>query len=244
LTGCVADADDMRDFLVATMGTSPLDMINLRDGQATRETIISSLRSLKIDERIQHGDPIVIYFAGHGSTCQAPSGWSVSGRDIEMLLPHDFDCTDQRDGAQGIFDQTFSSLIAEIARVKGDNITVILDSCHSGSSTRSNAFGVQVRGFDLPADYRARLCVDENIYGTYRGILNASSYEKSGLASHVLLAASSANGPARETGGRGVFTVAFLSLLRNPDTDLQTLTYLDIIDRIPDLPEYVTFNIF
>jgi hypothetical protein len=240
LTGCVADADDIYDFLVKTMGVSPSDIINLRNEQATRAKIKSSLQALAKNERIRNGDSIVIYFAGHGSTAKAPSGWSTDESSIQMFLPHDFDYTSTENDAQGFFDLTFAALLSEIAKAKGDNITVIMDSCHSGSSTRSDDSDVRVRGFDLPSGYIPQPLVDEDILVEgHRGMVTAPGSEKTGLASHVLLAACSANGTARETGDRGIFTQALMSLLRDPATHVHNVTYLDIVDRLPDLPGYV-----
>jgi hypothetical protein len=231
----------MYDFLVKTMGVSPSDIINLRNEQATRANIKSSLQALAKNERIRNGDSIVIYFAGHGSTAKAPSGWSTNGTSIQMLLPYDFDYTSTENNAQGFFDLTFAALLSEIAKAKGDDITVIMDSCHSGSSTRSDDSDVRVRGFDLPSGYIPQLSVDKDVLVEgHRGMVTTPGSEKTGLASHVLLAACSADGPARETGGRGVFTQALLSLLRDPDTRLHNVTYLDIMDRLPDLPGYVS----
>jgi hypothetical protein len=240
LTGCAADADDVYNFLVTTVGASPSNIISLRNEQATRAKIKSSLRAIATNENIRYGDPIVIFFAGHGSTAHPPPNWSTGGSLIQMLIPHDFDCTSTDDDAQGFFDLTSAALLSEIAKAKGNNITVILDSCHSGSSTRSDDSDVQVRGFDLPSGYIPKPSVDDDILDeSNRAMVAAPGSEKTALSSHVLLAASSADGSARETGGRGAFTQALLTLLRDPDIPLHTLTYLDIIDKLPDLPEYV-----
>jgi hypothetical protein len=240
LTGCVADADDMYEFLVTTIGVSPSNIVNLRNEQATRANIKSSFRALATNEKIQYGDPIVVFFAGHGSTVHAPPHWSTGGSLIQMLIPYDFDSTSAENDAQGFFDLTSAALLSEIARAKGDNITVILDSCYSGSSTRSSDSHVRVRGFELPSEYIPRITVDEDVLDdNQRAMIVAPGSENTALSSHVLLAASSASSCARETGGRGAFTQALLSLLRNPGKPLYTLTYLDIIDQLPDLPEYV-----
>lgn len=56
-----------------------------------------------------------------------------------------------------------------------------------------------------------------------------------GLRSHVLLAACGAKEKAKEEDGRGVFTKAFLEVLRTVAAD--TVTYADLIRRIHALPQ-------
>jgi hypothetical protein len=116
---------------------------------------------------------------------------------------------------------------------------VILDSCYSGSSTRD--FQPQTpedegdaRCLSLSDGYQ--LPLDEDLISDGgRMIGDADGCENSGLASHILLAAASCYEQAREKQGRGVFTQALLTLLRN--TPLATLTYKDIIQRLADLPQ-------
>jgi hypothetical protein len=114
--------------------------------------------------------------------------------------------------------------------------TVILDSCHSVSATRGDWDGVsegegQIRGLDLPSDYLLEedLCTDGD-----RDIVDAMGRENSGLSSHVLFAAASSGEKAREMDERGVFTKALLTLLRTES--LAKLTYLDVVQRLVDLP--------
>lgn len=53
---------------------------------------------------------------------------------------------------------------------------------------------------------------------------------------HVLLAATSANGYAREPAARGAFTRALLELLRRHCPS--ELSYKEVVRRLPELPEY------
>jgi hypothetical protein len=57
---------------------------------------------------------------------------------------------------------------------------------------------------------------------------------KSGLSSHMLLAACSAREVAVEENGRGRFTTALLATLSNVGAD--NVTYTDLIQRLPILP--------
>jgi hypothetical protein len=68
-----------------------------------------------------------------------------------------------------------------------------------------------------------------------RGTDIAPGFIHSGLRSHVLLAACGAKEKAKEEQGRGVFTKAFLEILRTVSAD--TVTYTDVLRRIHALPE-------
>ncbi|KAI0315079.1 caspase domain-containing protein [Amylostereum chailletii] len=242
LGGCVADADDMVKFLIETMQVPPTRIQNLRDEQATRGEIKAHIRGLAENSLIQHGDPILIFYAGHGGEAKCPARWEA-GDKIQMLLPHDFvPDTSEEEDSQGILDISLSVLLSKLAGAKGDNITVILDCCHSGSATRDHEKDhitgpvPLVRGVCLPADYAILPTVDEDIFSetTPRAWAIAKGYRYAGMASHVLLAACKANQKAHETGKRGQFTLALMDLLRK--NRVEELTYEDAIKRLPDLP--------
>jgi len=94
-----------------------------------------------------------------------------------------------------------------------------------------------VRSAELPKDYQILSSVDDELRERLRGnrgIAPVDSGSTIGLHSHILLAATSSTGVAREQNGRGAFTHALLNLLNEVSPD--TLTYEDIIHRLPDLP--------
>jgi hypothetical protein len=66
-------------------------------------------------------------------------------------------------------------------------------------------------------------------------------FQYTGLASHVLLAACDAKEKALEEGGRGVFTVALLEVIKQ--IGFQNLTYAESIRRLPRLRKYIYFTI-
>ncbi|KZV91913.1 hypothetical protein EXIGLDRAFT_718838 [Exidia glandulosa HHB12029] len=235
LKGAVADADDMCDFLTSTLAVDPSHIRNLRDHQATRDGIIDAFAALTSDDRIHRDDAIVIFYAGHGSQAAAPSDWETGGRDarIEMIIPHNFfPATTSNRKQQGILDITLSALLTKLAEQKGDNITVILDSCHSGSSTRDPLeIGVLSRGITLPDNYTILPSLEDD--GSRHATV-AFGHESSGLSSHVLLAACSRMESAQECNGRGFFTQALLTLLR--DANVRNMTYRAVIEELPELP--------
>ncbi|KAJ2925983.1 hypothetical protein H1R20_g11114, partial [Candolleomyces eurysporus] len=234
LNGAVHDADSIRNWLIKDFNVPSSQIRDLRDKAATRKAIIEALEGLSTDSRIQRDDPILIYYAGHGTEAPAPKRWRWDSLQIQMIVPWDFK---HRDGPnriiQGIPDRTLGALLTKIAESKGDNITVIFDSCHSGSGTRSES-GTRVRGGphegDVPAD------LDDDIVlstGSTRGTRVPDKFRHHGLRSHVLLAACAPHEQAHESGSSGAFTKTLLGALNGANTT--ELTYEGLIERMESL---------
>lgn len=231
LEGAVADAEDMRSFLTQSLGVPELQITVLHDERATKQAIEDAIADLESDPRIHKGDPILIYYAGHGAQTIAPPDWPTDGPLIQMIIPHDFD-PDSTDSSKGqpILDLDLARLLDNLAEKKGDNITVILDCCHSVSGTRGhqNDASFKVRGLRLPQGYK----LDASLFS--RGNAVPKNLEHKGLYSHTLFAACMQGQAAREWKGRGAFTQALLKLWRELGVD--RLTHKDTIERLPDLP--------
>ncbi|KAK7460550.1 hypothetical protein VKT23_009270 [Stygiomarasmius scandens] len=247
LAGCVADANDISMFLTRDLGVQADQIINLRNEQATRTAIINNIETLGLDSRISRDDPILVYYAGHGSNIAAPREWipgvSEENAKIQMLLPHDFVPTSKNGEGQGILDVQLSTLLTRLADIKGNNITVIFDSCCSGSGTRTNEL-ISVRSIELPKDYQVPsfdkvLHSLDNVLSSSthsRAPIVAKGHENDGLASHVLLAACSRDEVAYEEDGRGRFTRELTKFLRDRQNPTHAITYEDVVKRLPDLP--------
>ena len=95
---------------------------------------------------IERGDPIVIFYAGHGSQGEAPASWAAENNQFETICPYDVDVSTlssleppHEDTAPrgrlaalsgtgviyGIPDRTFNGLMRRLAFVKGDNLVSI-----------------------------------------------------------------------------------------------------------------------
>ncbi|KAJ2921615.1 hypothetical protein H1R20_g15478, partial [Candolleomyces eurysporus] len=234
LNGAVHDADSIRNWLIKDFNVPSSQIRDLRDKAATRKAIIEALEGLSADSRIQPDDPILIYYAGHGTEAPAPRRWRWDSLQIQMIVPWDFK---HRDGpnrtVQGIPDRTLGALLTKIAESKGDNITVIFDSCHSGSGTRSES-GTRVRGGphegDVPADLDDEIVLSTD---STRGTRVPDKFRHHGLRSHVLLAACAPHEQAHESGSSGAFTKTLLGALRGANTT--ELTYEGLIERMESL---------
>jgi hypothetical protein len=119
----VHDATSFRTYLVDHLSVPEDQITTLLDGEATRIKIIGAFLTLCADKRIQNQDPIVIFYAGHGSKIAKPEGWEVNGPHIQALVPQDVKVND----ASGqpicpIPDRTIATLLNDLSRAKGDNI--------------------------------------------------------------------------------------------------------------------------
>lgn len=158
------DADAFQEYLMNDLAVPDINMINLRDEEASREAIIQAFRTLRDDVRIVPNEAaIVIYFAGHGGRVRKPAGeewaeWESKDDHIEILCPSDLGMMiPSKDGTPkkvaGIPDRTVSVLLNELSASKGNNIvsrtcppprhllslvqTLILDCCSSAGINRS-----------------------------------------------------------------------------------------------------------
>jgi len=126
LHGAVPDGKEFKSYLMKRLCVPERNIISLFDHEATRTKIIEGFRKLRDNEDIDEGDPIFIFYAGHGSQKRAHADWVLEGRNLQMevILPHDCGAVDEEypDGVEPIPDRTIGILIDEIAAKKGDNI--------------------------------------------------------------------------------------------------------------------------
>jgi hypothetical protein len=116
----------MDTFLRESLGVPANQIRNLRDQDATRAAIIGGFKDLINDTRIKEGDPIVIFYAGHGGKTKAPPGWESEDGETQYILPVDIYLKDASGvTTKGIPDRTIATLLNDLARAKGDNIV-----CH------------------------------------------------------------------------------------------------------------------
>lgn len=151
LNGCVNDVEAMRVFLMNQLGV-PENHIRIHaNQQATRAAILHSFEEFLIDNPgIAFKDQILFHYSGHGSQMKDTTSVEPDGYN-ETIVPHDSRTFDIYD----IPDKTLAALLTRLAQRKGDNITVILDSCHSGSGTRR---------IELPGTARVRLApIDDRL---------------------------------------------------------------------------------
>ncbi|KAG6835258.1 hypothetical protein H0H93_003385, partial [Arthromyces matolae] len=227
LNGAVGDADRISEWLASVYGVLGENIINLRDGDATGAGIRAALYSLVSNEMIRPNSIVIVYYAGHGASTDAPESWNMANNEVQMILPSDFDpkLTNDEVSKTGpgrpILDIEFGNIIEEISAKKGGlPVVAMLDCCFAGSGTRGND-GFIVRGGKLPA------------YNLPKNAFSSSMMRNSFLPdrrSHILLAACSSKERAYEVGGHGLFTDAFLDISHRPN--FKDLTFSDLLNEL------------
>ncbi|KAG8754566.1 hypothetical protein FRC14_004946 [Serendipita sp. 396] len=232
LLGAVADARAMKCYLRDKLCVPEANIRTLLDTQATRSDIIKGIRELTNNPSITRNDPILIFYAGHGTEATPPKDWDAEQSKIEMIVPQDYRMMKDGKRVHCIPDLSIGILLEDLANAKGNNITVILDCCHSGSGTRDGHRRVRSvkDSEDIPND------LDIDIWGTSMAnrVKIPPEFKYLGSASHLLLAACASNQSAMENNGRGVFTQALLETITT--LGVENLTYATLIKHLPDLP--------
>lgn len=119
LRGAASDALLVKEYLENCLKVPSGQIHTLLNKSASRAAIVEAFISLRDDGRIEKGDPIFIYFAGHGSEIASPEG--EEGSKLQALVPQDY-CVKREKYVPAIPDRTIGALIAQIAEKKGDNI--------------------------------------------------------------------------------------------------------------------------
>lgn len=138
LRGCVNDVISQRELLIHRFGFKPQDILMVSDDsdiKPTRENILQAFESHLVDQ-VKPGDTAVFHFSGHGYKVQDPESTS-SDKVSSSFVPADGKQTFS--GGNKLIDYiTGRTLFLLMAAVKSDNLTVVLDSCHSGGGTRGS----------------------------------------------------------------------------------------------------------
>lgn len=159
---CDTDLATLRHLLISRFGFAPADILTLTNAQATKAGIVKAFRE-HLTAQAHPGDILLFHFSGHGQPVADDNGDELDGLD-ESLVPYDYISQSARDGAKtNLRDDQVGELLSELRKklqgpdgeVKG-NITVFLDSCHSGTATRGQSprgrLRVRGRGWNTAID--------------------------------------------------------------------------------------------
>lgn len=123
-------------------------VVTLKNSAATKAAIVETLQSLALQS--SEGDIVYIHFSGHGQQMIDRNSDEQDARD-ESWIPYDAyrkpNANDR--GEKHLVDDEVGMLLDAIqAKVKqSGGIVVVVDACHSGTSTRGEA---KHRGTSLP----------------------------------------------------------------------------------------------
>jgi caspase domain-containing protein len=127
LDGAVNDVEEMQQILIARFGFDAADIHVLRNAEATRARVMTETTEWL--GRGEPGDVRLFFYAGHGSQVKNSLSEEADKLD-ESIVPADANV-----GALDIRDKELAALFNQAL----DNrliVTVIFDSCHSGSIAR------------------------------------------------------------------------------------------------------------
>lgn len=144
LQGSLNDIATMKQILITRWGFDERHITLLTDEAATRAGMLAAL------EQFVHeagpDDTVYFHYSGHGSQVQDTNGDEKDDGLDETLVPQDGRTGDVRDITDDELDALF-------ARLRSKTAMIVLDSCHSGTATRS----LDIRTRSIPKDTRTDL---------------------------------------------------------------------------------------
>jgi len=143
LRGCVTDVELQKNLLIYRFGFTEENIRILTNEQATRKNILETFDKHLI-QKAQPGDVVVFHFSGHGSQVyDADCDFQhEDGRCLNStFVPFDnnMSFTERRNSQGGeVNDIMGHTLFLLMYALNTENVTVVLDSCHSGGGKRGN----------------------------------------------------------------------------------------------------------
>ena len=163
LRGCLMDIDMQRELLLSRFGFNPADILMLTDDtplKPTRNNIINAYEQHLIAQA-KPDDVVVFHFSGHGSQVADPDPIESDGT-LGTLVP-----IDRPSATNSDLDITGRTLFLLTQSLKTENVTTILDACHSGGTFRSHA-NATVRSIVSSAASSNRLPAMSETEATYQ----------------------------------------------------------------------------
>jgi len=144
LQGSLNDIATMKQILITRWGFDERHITLLTDEAATRAGMLAALEQFV--REAGPDDTVYFHYSGHGSQVQDTNGDEKDDGLDETLVPQDGRTGDVRDITDDELDALF-------ARLRSKTAMIVLDSCHSGTATRS----LDIRTRSIPKDTRTDL---------------------------------------------------------------------------------------
>lgn len=217
LRGAVADVRALAAILRSRV--SNLELRILTEAEATRDKVLAALNALV--DQIKPDEEVLFYWSGHGSQVKDASSDDEDGWD-ETLVPYDSGRGSKPN--RDILDDEIHEWLGRLS-AKTIRITLIIDSCHSGTVARTGVRGVprdpRPRALDSP---RERTQPKEATHGTSGWLPLSDRY--------VLLAACRDDQEAIELPFGGQFRGAFSwSLGKELEKAAEGATWREVFSR-------------
>ncbi|MDZ7957665.1 MAG: caspase family protein [Aulosira sp. DedQUE10] len=141
LQGCVTDVDLQQELLIHRFGFNKSDILRLTsdpsDKQPTRNNILTAFEEHLI-KQAKPGDVVIFHFSGHGSELIDPNPIKLCPN---QQFNSDLNSTivTAEDGQNKLVPDIMGrTLLLLMSALQSDNVSFVLDSCHSGGGTRGN----------------------------------------------------------------------------------------------------------
>ncbi|MGB3493716.1 MAG: caspase family protein [Elainellaceae cyanobacterium] len=218
LRGCVTDVQMQRQVLVHRFGFNPNDIVTVTDEAATRDGIITAFQEHLIAQA-RAGDVVVFHYSGHGSQVVDSAPYRDETPLNSTFVPIDSPLPDGYQTAGGnVNDIMGKTLFLLMSQLQTEQVTAVLDSCHSGGGKRG---AVTFRSRDGAGSSDSRLYSSEaerELQQQIQADLGWSDEEvyelrKAGVAKGVVIASAAENQLAADAYFNGFYAGAFTYLL-------------------------------
>lgn len=207
-----------------SQGFSKQNILTVINEQGTRDGIINALNGIK--SKLSLGDILVVHFSMHGQQVFDDNGDELDRLD-ESLVPHNAFAkySDSYKGENHLRDDDLGNIIKGLRNQLGNTgqLLMILDSCHSGSSTRG-AIARGGNGALVPANWDKEKQVEPS---------GSDMIEKVNLsdvaAPFVMISGARAKEVNFEYEGYGSLSYAFAKAMNTLGTDF---TYRQLFNKI------------
>lgn len=129
-----ADVEVLAEILKTNYHFDEVTILQTK-AETTHKAIIDAFKS-KLIGPTQENDIVYFHYSGHGASIPDdgdPGDIEPDGKD-ESLVPSDY--KSRQDFSNNIRDDEIGRLLDELSARKPGNVTVSMDSCHSGTATR------------------------------------------------------------------------------------------------------------
>jgi metacaspase-1 len=208
-------------------GFAENNILIVKDKEATKTGILSAIQKQLID-KAKPGDICVFHFSGHGEQVYDDNGDEADGYD-EALVTYDAPMEYTPGVEKHLRDDEFGFKLEEVRKKIGGNgnLLVIVDACHSGTSTRSglgNYRGTTTKY--QPKNYTPK----SNVSKVNEGLFSLGE-SKTGFSPMIAFFASAASELNQECGDEhcGSLSLAFSKALAKADAKT---SYRSLFDNV------------
>lgn len=215
LNGCITDVELQQELLIHRFGFQPQDILTLTDDSANKPTRANILAAFEehLIKQAQPDDVVIFHFSGHGDRIIDPNSDFDDGFNSTMVSIDRQEKGEKKIEVNDIMGHTLFLLMSAIAT---ENLTVVLDSCHSGGGKRGNLTVRSLNNLDKGGFYPSseELAYQEN----WLTKLNMSPQEflikrRENVAKGIVIASAKRNQYAADTPFDGFYAGAFTYLL-------------------------------